>query len=197
MRRVDRQRGEDWEHLGAEEQPQLVALGKGHLVPTENVDALGVERWLDRAVEQSGLALHEVGALGVDALEDLAWHETRRGPHGDAGGDPSLEAGDPDHEELVEVAGEDREELGPLEQRDRVVLGQLEHALVEGEPRQLTVEEPALGQRNLRHRCIVRGCYLCAHGAHDARRGTGAPTARLTQRVNSMSTSHRVKPRLV
>ena len=82
-----------------------------------------------------------------DAVEHLARHEPAGGPDGDAGGDAALEAGDPHHEELVEVAGEDGEELGPLEQRQVGVLGQLEHPLVEGEPGQLAVEEPVLGQR--------------------------------------------------
>jgi hypothetical protein len=33
---------------------------------------------------------------------------TGRRAHGETGGDPTLQAGHPDHEELVEVAGEDR-----------------------------------------------------------------------------------------
>ena len=67
------------------------------------------------------------------------------GAHGDAGGDPALEAGHPDHEELVEVAGEDRQEPHPLEQRQVGVLGELEHPLVEAQPGQLAVEEAVVG----------------------------------------------------
>ena len=36
--------------------------------------------------------------------------QAARGRHGDAGRHPALQAGHPDHEELVEVAGEDRQE---------------------------------------------------------------------------------------
>ena len=76
-----------------------------------------------------------------DLLEHLARLEPGRGAHGEAGGDPALEPGDPDHEELVEVAGEDREEAGPLEQRHARVRGELEHPLVELQPGDLAVEE--------------------------------------------------------
>ena len=79
-----------------------------------------------------------------DLLQHLARHQAGGGAHGDAGGDPALQAGDPDHEELVEVAREDGQEPGPLQQRQVVVLGQLEHALVEAQPGQLAVQEPVL-----------------------------------------------------
>ena len=58
----------------------------------------------------------------------------------------ALQPGDAHHVELVEVAGEDGEELHPLQQRLPAVLGQREHPLVEGEPGQLAVAEPVVGQ---------------------------------------------------
>ena len=63
------------------------------------------------------------------------------------GRDATLQAGHPDHEELVEVGREDRQEPHALQQRDVPVLRQLEHPLVEREPGQLAVEEPVVGQR--------------------------------------------------
>ena len=50
---------------------------------------------------------------------------------------------DPRHphlEELVDVPAEDREELRPFEEREVGILGEREHAGVEVEPRQLSVE---------------------------------------------------------
>ncbi len=52
-----------------------------------------------------------------------------------------VQPGHPDHEELVQVARVDGAELQPLQQRHRGVLGQLEHPIIEGQPRQLPVEE--------------------------------------------------------
>ena len=86
----------------------------------------------------------QLAGLAPDLLQHLARHQPGGGAYGDPGRDPALEAGDPDHEELVEVAGEDRQEPRPLEQRQVVVLGQLEHPLVEAQPGQLAVEEAVL-----------------------------------------------------
>jgi hypothetical protein len=91
-----------------------------------------------------------------DSLERLA----RRQPVGPARVDPGVhlvvEAGDPDHEELVEVVRVDREELDPLEERRALVLGQLEHALVELEPRELAVHEQL---RRVERRRLARCRY--------------------------------------
>ena len=82
------------------------------------------------------------------------------------GGDPSLESGDPHHEELVEVGGEDRQEAHPLQQREAGVLGELEHPAVEVQPGDLAVQEPVrlevVGPRVVR-RLDVEG--LAADGA--------------------------------
>ena len=142
VRGVHGERGEDREDLGVEEELDLRLLGRRELVPAEHLDALRLEVGQHHVAEQVGLlALQLVGAL-PDVLEHLARRVAAGRPDGDAGGDAPLEAGHADHEELVEVAGEDGEELGPLEDGQLVVLGELEHPLVEGQPRQLTVEEP-------------------------------------------------------
>ena len=52
-----------------------------------------------------------------------------------------LEPGDTDFEELVQVGAEDREELHPFEQRLKRVEGFLQHAVVELQPAQLSVQE--------------------------------------------------------
>jgi hypothetical protein len=71
-------------------------------------------------------------------------------------GDPTedllLQPGDADHEELVEVRRDDADELEPLVEGQGGVARLLEHALVEGQPGQLAVEEqprPGLDARLL------------------------------------------------
>jgi hypothetical protein len=52
--------------------------------------------------------------------------------------------GDTDLEELVQVRREDRAEAEAVEERDGLVLGELQHAAVELEVRELSVEEAPL-----------------------------------------------------
>jgi hypothetical protein len=53
--------------------------------------------------------------------------------------DLPLEAGDADHEELVEVRAHDGEELHSFQERHARIERLLEHAVIELEPRQLTI----------------------------------------------------------
>ena len=63
-----------------------------------------------------------------------------------------LQTGDADLEELVKVAGRDGQELHPFEKREVGVLAEGEHALVEGEPAQLAVQEALVR----RQECAIR-----------------------------------------
>jgi hypothetical protein len=103
------------------------------------------------------MALGQAAGRRPDPLEDVARHEPAGRPDGHAGVDPPLEAGHPDHEELVEVVGEDRCEPDPLEQWLGRVLRQLEDALVEPQPGQLPVEEPVVVGRDGGELLVVRG----------------------------------------
>ena len=94
------------------------------------------------------LVLQAVRLLG-DRAHLLAWAQSARARHGDAGVDAALETGDADHEELVEIAGEDRREARAFDDRDRLVLRKFEHAFVEFEPAELAVEEAVGWQREL------------------------------------------------
>ncbi len=86
-------------------------------------------------------------ALRGDVPQDVEGCTADVGRDGDPGVDAALQPGDPDHEELVEVGREDRQEVRALEQRLRAVLAEFEHALVEPEPAELTVEVAVGGQR--------------------------------------------------
>ncbi|GAA3505922.1 hypothetical protein GCM10019016_130360 [Streptomyces prasinosporus] len=117
------------------------------LVPADQVDALLREGGGDVLVVAGGVPGHQLAGAGPDHLQHLARLEAGGGAGGHAGGYAPLEAGHPDHEELVQVAGEDREEVRPLQQRGLGILGQFEHPLVERQPTALAVEETALRQR--------------------------------------------------
>ena len=90
---------------------------------------------------RGGVPFDQLTSLLPDRLQHLTGEQTGGGPHRDAGGDPALEAGHPNHEELVEVGGEDRQEPARSSSGRLRVLGQLEHALVEAQPGELPVEE--------------------------------------------------------
>jgi hypothetical protein len=147
VRRVDRERRQDREDAIAVERAELLLLGRPQRVPVQQLDALVGERRHELVVVGLGVLHHEV----LTGLQAAGQHVTgveparRRERH--AGGDAPLEAGDPHHEELVEVAREDGHEAYALEQGERLVLGQLQHAGVEGDPRQLAIEEPVGRQR--------------------------------------------------
>ncbi len=146
VRGVDGQRGEDREDLVPEEREEAGLFLLGQLRPADQVDALVREGGGDVLVVAGGVPGHQLAGAGPDHLQHLARLEAGGGAGGDAGGDPALEAGHPDHEELVQVAGEDREEVRAFQQGCVRVLGQLQDPLVEGEPAALPVEEAALGQ---------------------------------------------------
>ncbi len=145
--RVDRQRREHREQLGAEPVVQRCLLRRGEVGPQRDVDALGRERGAHVGQEAVGVRGGELAGPPADDRQLLAGAQAVGAAGAQAGALPALETGDPDHVELVEVAGEDGEELRPLEQRGRRVLGERQHPGVEVEPADLAVEEAVLRQR--------------------------------------------------
>ncbi len=163
VQRVDGDGGEDREDLLVEELVRPGAVGVGQLVEVEHDDVLGAQllvqlgpaallvdhqraRPLQHRVDLLA-GRHAVGARRLDADPALA-----------------LEAGDAHHEELVDVGRRDRQEAHPLQKRVAVVHRLLEHALVEGEPRQLAVDEPPrrvrVGARRRRRAGARRGVVV-------------------------------------
>ncbi len=144
MRRVDRERRQDREYLAPE------ALGEPGMLLVRQIgrahdrDAGLVELALERAPRHL-LVAHQAARALVDGVELLRRRQPVLRRRGDAGLDLALEAGDPHHVELVEVVGRDRQEAQPFEQRMARIVGLGEDALVEGEPRQLAIDE-ALGR---------------------------------------------------
>ncbi len=144
--RVDGEWREHREDPLGEQLLHLLLLVDVELTPPQHRDALADEARHQVVPEELAVAAHQVPRLAPDRLEDLARHHPAGRRHGDAGSEASLEAGHPHHEELVEVAGEDRHEPGAFEQRKIPVRGQLEHARVEVQPGQLTVEKTSVGE---------------------------------------------------
>ena len=157
---------------------QLVALGLIQIGPRDDVDAFGGQRRAHRIEEHPRVAGRDLLGLLADAAQLLTRGQTvgraDRQPHLVA----ALEAGDPDHVELVEVGGEDRQKLGPLQQRQRGVVGQRQHARVEVQPAQFAVEVAILGQRVVdRVRRVAAGGAPPAVGGCRARRRRGVPAS--------------------
>ena len=147
VRRVDRQRGQHREDLLPEVGAQPLALRRRRARPSCTSSMPSAASFgQDLVGEAGGVPGDQVGGPLGDHLELVAQREPVAAAHRQAGLQPALQAGDPDHVELVEVAGEDGQELGPLQQRRRRVLGERQHPGVEVEPGQLAVEEPVLRQ---------------------------------------------------
>ena len=148
MARVDGERGEHREDALLEHLVEALAVVLVEVVVRAEDDAdLGEAR---RELRRGRSARPEPTLVldGVADLEELLRRRAAVGRgRGDAGRHLVLQAGDADLEELVEVLAEDGEELGPLEQRHVLALGQRQHAVVEVEPGELTVEEPGARRR--------------------------------------------------
>ena len=146
VRRVDGQRRQHREDLAAEVLAEAALLLVVEVTPPADVDALVVEGGGHVVLEAPRVTVDDLGDAGRQRGEDLARRQAVRGRHLQSHVRAALQPGDAHHVELVEVAREDREVLHALQQRLRRVLGQREDALVERQPRQLTVAEPVLRQ---------------------------------------------------
>ena len=158
MRRVDRQRREHREDPVLEQLLAVLLLVAVEVAPSGPARCRPRQLRDEVVAEQPRVPLAQVARTASQIASSTSRGiSAGRRADGEPGGDPALEAGHPDHEELVEVAGEDRREPDPLEQRQLLVLGQLEHPLVEPQPGQLAVEEPVL-------ELLDRGQRLVGHG---------------------------------
>ena len=147
VRRVHRERGEDGVDALGKHRAHVVLLRRSELRPTQDLDALLLQRGADVVLEDAGLLIDEIGDALQDSPVEFLREDAARTGLRDAGVDASLESGDAHHEELIEVARENGEEFCAFDQRDsQRILRLVQHALVELEPRQLAVVEAILGQ---------------------------------------------------
>lgn len=146
VRRIDRERGQNREHLLGEVSGQALLLVVRQIVPPDDRNAFGSQSGQDRVEEDEGVAARDLLGAARDERELRSWRQPVGGADRQAGLGATLEAGDAHHVELVEIRSEDGEELGAFEQRQRRVLGQREHPRVEVEPAQFAVEVAVRGQ---------------------------------------------------
>ena len=140
MRRIDRQRRQQREHMGEE---MLLQPGAFRLLEVAAFDQRHAGRGQRRAQFQPALLLiaGELRHRLADARELLVRRQPVGALVGDALAHLTLEAGDAHHEEFVEVVGRDRQEAHPLQQRMMLVAGLFQHPAVEVQPGQFAVDE--------------------------------------------------------
>ncbi len=142
MRGVDGERHEHREDSGGEDFVDAFPVGVVEVGPGFDVDPRLVEGGFHEVAERGGMAGLQDVRLLADGGERVERFGADVGGHGEPRHDAPFQPGDAHHEELVQVVREDGEEVDAFEERNRFVLGEFEHALVEGEPAELAVEEP-------------------------------------------------------
>ncbi len=152
MGRIDGQRGQDREQLAQEHLLQPLALDVGDVAGIQYAQALGGQLGPD-LLPQPLLHGHQIGGRCVHPLQLLAGGQAILAEHPDALAHLTFQASHAHHVELVEVVGRDRQEPEPLEQRMVGVVALFQHPFVEGQPRELAVEEAGrrLHQGRLQH----------------------------------------------
>ena len=144
--RVDRQRGQDREHLLVEVRRQPRALVLVELGPRHDHDAFIGQRRAHRVEEHMRMPAGDLLSALADPAQLLARRQSVGRPHRQAHLVATLQTRDAHHIELVEVRREDRQEFRPLQQRQGRVGGKSEHPRIEFEPAQLAVEVTILRQ---------------------------------------------------
>src|SRR5439155_26806807 len=146
-----------------EERSQRLSLACIQLSPADEAHAARREA-RDQLVEKKARVPERQSRRALANARELVGgsQPVARARHSQAGRLLATQAGDAHLVELVKVAGEDAEELGALEQRHGGVLGQLQDALVEVDPRQLTVEVALM--RHLRAAHGNRSSWSAAAG---------------------------------
>ena len=141
MRRVEADRRQQRHHFAEEELPNPVFLFRrpgGALVET---DVLGSKGRQDHLIEQPVLFADQRMGLARDAAKGLERRQAVGAASVAAELDLLLDARDPDLKELVEIGGNDAEETQSLQQRYPLVGHLSQYAPVEGQGRQLAVDE--------------------------------------------------------
>ena len=140
MRRIDGERRQHREDLAHEALFEPGAVFGPQLLGPDHRDAR-LAHLLAQHAPRHLLVAHQLAGALVDRRELLRRGQAVLAGRRDAGEHLALEAGHPDHEELVQIVRRDRQEAQPLEQRMAGTVGLLEHALVEGKPAQLAIDE--------------------------------------------------------
>ena len=159
---IDRERRQNRKHLRFKETVDCQPLGRRQIRHRDQFDATRRERGQHLLVEADLHFGQLLGDLPCDRGELLGWHEAvgRRLHH--PGADLAPQPGDPHHVELVEVGAVDRDELEPLQQPVPLIECFVQHAGVERQPAQLTVEERRRGNKGRRRHGVTPSCIELA-----------------------------------
>ena len=141
MSRIDRERRQDREYVAHEVGFEPVPVLLRERAAVHEVDA-GPAKLRLQAPPAGLLAAHQAPGAAVDCLQLLRRRQPIGARRADAGGLLALQPGDAHHVELVQVLGGDRQETQTLQKRVGRVRRLFQHALVEGEPGHLAVDEP-------------------------------------------------------
>ena len=130
----------------------------GNLGDIDHIEAVVAKLLAERA--PGGLLVaHQLAAALVDRRQLLTRGQPVGADRRDVGAHLAAQAGDPHHEELIEVVGRDRQEPQAFQERMVLVPRLLQHPLVERQPGQLAVHEPAelalKGRRNVVRRLLT------------------------------------------
>ena len=141
FRAIDTPRGQNREDLLVEHLRQAVPLRLTEFFPREEPDA-GFGHLRQDIIHRAAIGPSgQVLGLDRDRLKLVRDGHPRGALRGRVLRILALQAGDPNHEELVQVVPDDAQETEAFEQRDFGVQGLFQHLTVESQPRQLAIEE--------------------------------------------------------
>ncbi len=140
MGRVDRHRRQDRENLVQEVAVEPGLVRASQLAGIDHRHARLAQQLAQRA-PMGLLVAHQFAAAPGDGGKLLGGGQAIGAGDGNTGPDLPAQAGHPHHIEFVQVIGRDGEEPQPLEQRMVGVACFVQHALIEGKPGQLAIDE--------------------------------------------------------
>lgn len=139
VRRIDRDRRQDRQQAVDKQLPQPNTILARQPFMVEYQDAFGAQPLLQIG-PTSLLSLDETSGDLRDSAQLLAWGQAIVALHVHTACRQFLQSGDAHHIEFIEVAVGDRQKPHPLQKRMPRIARLFQHTLVEGEPRQLTVD---------------------------------------------------------
>ena len=170
MRRIDRERRQHRKHVAHEIgfEPAPVLSGEGAAV--HEVDARPAQLRL-QAPPAGLLAGHQGAGAAVYGFQLLRRGQPVSARRAHAGSLLAFQTGHADHVELVEILRRDGQEAQPLQKRVDRVRRFFQHALVEGQPGHLAIDEP-------RRRLQLRPLECATVYRHGPARLLSAPNGR-------------------
>ena len=115
-------------------------LGRGQLRRVDHRDSILAQLLAEHMPGVAGIQHHHLNAVVYGAQLLRRCQAIGAGCH-HAGHHLLFQPGHPNHEKLIEIRRHDRQETDALEQRLFRILGLFQHALIEGEPGKLAIQE--------------------------------------------------------